>query len=91
MTDDYEAYHNVIPEDQLFTGKDLTVPIEQDNSDVRHHLARFTRRTKVVSKCQKMVDISLKICAYFRNPDHVKQYSNTVIRAFSNDPLESIL
>ena len=31
------------------------------NSDTRHHLARFTRRTKVVSKCEKMVDLSLRI------------------------------
>ena len=57
ITDNYEAYHRIIPEDQLFTGKDLTFPIEQDNSDVRHHLARMTRKTKVVSKSINMVDI----------------------------------
>ena len=51
VTDDWEGYHRVIPEDQLFTGKDLTFPIEQDNSNVRHCLARFRHRTKVVSKC----------------------------------------
>jgi len=27
---------------------------------------RFTRRTKVVSKCEKMVDYSLRICHRFR-------------------------
>src|ERR1700691_2461286 len=42
------GYHRLIPESQLFTGKDLTVPIEQDNSNIRHFLARFRRRTKVV-------------------------------------------
>ena len=26
VTDDWEGYHRVIPEDQLFTGKDLTFP-----------------------------------------------------------------
>ncbi len=41
LTDDWEGFHRLIPEDQLFTGKDLTFGIEQDNSDTRHHLARF--------------------------------------------------
>ncbi|MDR1034856.1 MAG: hypothetical protein LBL32_02890 [Holosporales bacterium] len=36
VTDDYEAYHHLIPAYQLFTGKDLTYPIEQDNSNTRH-------------------------------------------------------
>jgi hypothetical protein len=41
LTDDWESFQRLIPEGQLFTGKDLTFGIEQDNSDVRHHLARF--------------------------------------------------
>ena len=40
VTDDWEGYHRVIPHGQLFTGQDLTFPIEQDNSNVRHCLAR---------------------------------------------------
>ena len=36
VTDDWEGYHRLIPDDQLFTGKDPTVPIEQDNSSIRH-------------------------------------------------------
>jgi insertion element IS1 protein InsB len=43
----------------LFTGKDLTFPIEQDNSEVRHHLARFRRRSKVTSRARHMVDGAL--------------------------------
>ena len=82
ITDDYDAYHNVIPEEQLFTGKDLTIPIEQDNSDVRHHLARMTRRTKVVSKSIDMVDLSLKLCAYFRNPQNVKTLTHKFLSIF---------
>ena len=61
VTDDWDGYHRLIPEEQLFTGKDLTVPIEQDNSNIRHFLARFRRRTKVVSKCEEMVDLSLRL------------------------------
>ncbi|WP_414437891.1 hypothetical protein [Candidatus Bealeia paramacronuclearis] len=30
ITDDWEGFHRLIPEHQLFTGKDLTYPIEQD-------------------------------------------------------------
>jgi insertion element IS1 protein InsB len=67
VTDDWEGYHRPIPESQLFTGKDLTVPIEQDNSNIRHFLARFRRRTKVVSKAVEMVDLSLRIYHHFHD------------------------
>src|ERR1700733_9937999 len=62
-----EGYHRLIPDDQLFTGKDLTVPIEQNNSNIRHFLARFRRRTKVVSKVVEMVDLSLRIYHHFHD------------------------
>ena len=61
LTDDWEGFRRSIPEDQHFVGKDLTFSIEQDNSNVRHFLARFRRRTKVVSKTVEMVDLSLRI------------------------------
>ena len=67
VTDDWDACHRLIPEKQLYTGKDLTFPIEQDNSNVRHYLARFRRRTKVVSKCPKMVDLSLRLYHHLHN------------------------
>jgi hypothetical protein len=38
-----------------------TAAIERDNSNTRHHLGRFTRRTKVVSKKELMVDLTLRI------------------------------
>ena len=41
--------------------KEHTGCIERDNSNTRHHLGRFTRRTKVVSECKEMVDYSLRI------------------------------
>jgi IS1 family transposase len=31
---------------KAFFGKDLTYVIEQTNSDIRHHLARFKRKQK---------------------------------------------
>jgi len=75
VTDDWEGYHRVILEDQLFTGKDLTLPIEQDNSNVRHCLARFRRRTKVVSKCRTMVDLSLRLLHHLQDPSTFARYA----------------
>jgi insertion element IS1 protein InsB len=71
ITDDWDGYHRLIPENQLFTGKDLTGSIERDDSNIRHFLARFRRRMKVVSKVEEMVDLSLRIYHHFHdNPDH---------------------
>ena len=67
VTDDWEGYHRLIPEKQLYTGKDLTFPIEQDNGNIRHYLARFHRRTKVVSKCPGMVAATLKVYHHYHD------------------------
>src|SRR3954468_14545964 len=39
LTDDWEGFHGLTPQYRLFTGKAFPSPIEQDNSDARHHLA----------------------------------------------------
>ena len=78
VTDDWEGYHRVIPEAQLFTGKDLTFPIEQDNSNVRHCLARFRRRTKVVSRCRTMVDLSLRLLHHLQHPAAFASYAKQI-------------
>ncbi|WP_428483390.1 IS1 family transposase [Rhodopila sp.] len=82
VTDDWEGYHRLIPEDQLFTGKDLTFPIEQDNSNVRHYLARFRRKTKVVSKCPTMVDLSLRLLHHLQDPENYATYAKTFLAIF---------
>jgi insertion element IS1 protein InsB len=61
VADDWEGYHRVIPAAQLFTGKDLTFPIGQDDSSVRHYLARLRRRTRAVSRCRTRADLSLRL------------------------------
>jgi insertion element IS1 protein InsB len=60
-TDRWDAFAEVLPAERHVIGKEHTVCIERDNSNTRHHLGRFTRRTKVVSKCEEMVDLSLRI------------------------------
>jgi insertion element IS1 protein InsB len=70
VTDDWEGFQRLIPAEQLFTGKDLTFPIEQDNSNIRHHLARFRRRSKVTSRARHMVDGALRLLCHLRRPEN---------------------
>jgi IS1 family transposase len=60
-TDQWEVFKNVLPPERHIAGKEYTHCIERDNSNTRHHLARFTRRTKVVSKSSKAVEITLRL------------------------------
>jgi insertion element IS1 protein InsB len=60
-TDAWDAFAKVLPSSRHVVGKAHSACIERDNSNVRHHLSRFTRKTKVVSKCKRMVDYSLRI------------------------------
>ena len=83
VTDDYEAYHQLIPENQLFTGKDLTYAIEQDNSNTRHYLARFRRKSKVTSRSLEMVDLSLRLHYYAHDPEFIAAYIAVFMSTFS--------
>ena len=60
-TDNWSAFAEVLPPERHIIGKEHTTDIERDNSNTRHHLGRFTRRTKVVSKKEFMVDLTLRI------------------------------
>jgi insertion element IS1 protein InsB len=60
-TDDWGAFAEVFPPNRHIVGKEHTIDIEHDNSNTRHHLGRFTRRTKVVSRKEYMVDLTLRI------------------------------
>ena len=61
FTDAWGAFAKVLPRERHIIGKAYTVGIEQDNSNTRHHLARFTRRTKLVSKSVSMLDLSIRL------------------------------
>src|SRR3954465_896603 len=63
--DDYAVYGVLLPVGQLYTGKDETHGIERDNARQRHWLARFRRRSIVVSKAKRMVDVSIALFARF--------------------------
>src|ERR671927_1612147 len=63
--DDYAVYDVLLPVGQLHAGKAETHGIERDNARQRHWLARFRRRSIVVSKAIRMVDTSIALFARF--------------------------
>ena len=63
-TDCWEAYQNVIPEDQhTACGKDsgLTAHVERWNNTLRQRLGRFVRKTLSFSKSDRMHEICLRL------------------------------
>lgn len=69
-TDCWEGFFSVLPKDRHIASKKYTISIEQNNSNTRHYLGRMTRRTKIVSKSEEMLDVTIKlwvIVAEFQN------------------------
>jgi insertion element IS1 protein InsB len=60
-TDAWDAFSKVLPPERHVTGKAHAIDIEHDNNNTRHHLGRFTRRTKAVSRTVRMADLTLRI------------------------------
>jgi insertion element IS1 protein InsB len=60
-TDQWEVFKKVLPPERRIIGKEHTRRIERDNSNTRHHLAKFTRRTKVVSKSERAIELTLRL------------------------------
>jgi insertion element IS1 protein InsB len=69
--DDDAVYDVLLPAGRLYTGKDETHGIERDNARQRHGLARFRRRSIVVSKALRMVDVSIALFARFAGNDRI--------------------
>ena len=63
-TDHYIVYESELTVGFHYQGKDMTVEAERTHSRLRHWLARFRRRTGVVSRSRDMVDRSIALCAY---------------------------
>jgi insertion element IS1 protein InsB len=67
-TDQWEVFKKVLPPERHIIGKEHTRCIERDNSNTRHHLARFTRRTKVVSKSERAIELTLRLWKALTTP-----------------------
>jgi insertion element IS1 protein InsB len=81
-TDNWDAFSNVLPPERHIIGKAHTIDIEHDNSNTRHHLARFTRRTKVVSHKEYMVDLSFRIWHAITTTDQFCLLQETALSIF---------
>ena len=73
-SEDWSVSHEVIPPGQHVVGKAGTQLLESDNSDTRNRIARFTRRTKVVSRSEKMIDLTMRLWAYFEQEHNFAEY-----------------
>lgn len=67
ITDEWGGFFRILPENRHFWGKDLTFPIEGTNSDIRHRLARFKKKTKASLRSLDMVNRSLLLFHYFQD------------------------
>jgi insertion element IS1 protein InsB len=70
--DGWEAYAELLPVGRLYVGKDQTHGIERDHARQRHWLARFRRRSIVVSKSVRMIDASIALFAAFGGNDAIQ-------------------
>ena len=61
MTDHYKPYESFVPQEKHTQSKAETFTIEGYNSLFRHFLARLRRKTKCYSKCEKMLEYSVKL------------------------------
>jgi IS1 family transposase len=68
-TDHWNAFAEVLPAERHVVGKSGTFTIEQNNSNTRHHLERFTRRTKIVSKSKDRVDLTIRLWGVLTTPE----------------------
>jgi insertion element IS1 protein InsB len=81
-TDNWDAFAQALPQERHILGKAYTHAIARDNSNTRHHLARMTRRTKVVSKSQDMVHASLKLWCALNVPAIFAAYPGLFLSIF---------
>ena len=65
FTDHWESYAELIPEDMLIQTKAETHGIERNNFRQRHWFGRFRRKTCIVSRSKKMVDLTMALFAKF--------------------------
>nr|WP_115006364.1 IS1 family transposase [Moraxella lacunata] len=60
-SDYWKSYQEIIPIHKHLTSKAQAFTIEGYNSLIRHFTARFKRKTKCYSKCQKMIENTLSL------------------------------
>jgi insertion element IS1 protein InsB len=69
MTDYWKPYESFVPKSQHVQSKAETYTVEGYNSLFRHFLARMRRKSKCYSKCQKMLEYSIRLLMAKRNKE----------------------
>ena len=64
-TDDWAPYDAALPAGRHYVGKDQTQRSESNTARQRHWVARFRRRTCVVSRSVEMVEATMALFAYY--------------------------
>ena len=64
----------MIPPAQHVVSKAGTQRLESDNANTRHRVASFTRRTKAVSRSEKMIDLTMRLWAFFEHEHNFVEY-----------------
>ncbi|MDR0717144.1 MAG: hypothetical protein LBF50_06990 [Azoarcus sp.] len=78
-TDAWEAFARGLSPERHIAGKSHTTSIERDDSNTRRHLGRFTRRTKVVSREESMVDLTLRIWHAVTTTNQFSSFQQTLL------------
>ncbi|MDR2699470.1 MAG: hypothetical protein LBC12_01405 [Nitrososphaerota archaeon] len=72
FADSWEAYAELIPREFLVQTKAQTYGVEWDSFRQRHWFGRFRRKTCIVSRCKKMVDLTMSLFARFKSKWNTK-------------------
>ena len=80
---EWRIFKKIILESQHYFGKEFTTKIEQTNSDIRHDLARFRRKTKVVSQSETIVNLTLKLHLWLRKPENFQNICSNFHKLFA--------
>ena len=67
--DHYKAYESILKKENHIQSKAETYTVEGYNSIFRHFLARLRRKTKCYSKCDKMLEYSIRLLMAKRNKE----------------------
>jgi len=82
-TDHWDAWAQGLPKARPIMGKAQTHAIERANAHTRPHLARMTRRTKVVSQSTEMLHASLTLWCALNVPAIFAAYQALFLSIFN--------
>lgn len=65
ITDGWKVYPNFIPDGDQIISKTYMIRVENENSRLRHYLARLHRQTLCYSKSEQMLRYSIRLVIYY--------------------------